>query len=140
MDGNSCRCLAIDQNKGLLVKNHATVNPCSVVVHRALSFHPDYHDSTLEIIAALECSYAQNPNGEWPGEYLSSMFNFLSRFHHPLSAFLILRSVPLLIREQRPDGFWEENQGKFPPDKEVSTFMILTALRTYGFLDALMPR
>ena len=48
------------------------------------------------------------------------------------------------FRQQRPDGFWAEeplpSDPKKPipvPTKEESTYMILTALKTYGFLDAL---
>jgi hypothetical protein len=63
-----------------------------------------------------------------------------------LSAYLVLRSVPLLARRQGKDGFWREellfSDQKHPipvPTKEESSFMILTALKTFGFLDALRP-
>jgi len=68
----------------------------------------------------------------------------MERFRHPLCGFLMLRSVPLLIRTQRADGFWEEgplsaepDPGFPPPMKQESTFMILRALKTFGFLEAL---
>ena len=75
------------------------------------------------------------------GKYLSSMFGMLDRLAHPLSAFLVLRSVPLLIREQRSDGFWHENlKGNCPPPKpEESTFIILSTLKRFNYLDALLP-
>lgn len=137
----------VDKRKAILVKFFHNTGLCSMVVHRALSYHPQYHGSNLETMAALRCSYCQSSYGTWGNEvYLSSMFGFLERFAHPLSAFLILRSVPLLIREQRPDGFWQEelttNQAdqKFPPPtKEESTFMILKALKRFNFLHALCP-
>ncbi|MFC1734570.1 hypothetical protein ACFL1X_00530 [Candidatus Hydrogenedentota bacterium] len=134
-DAGSCRCVAAGRNNGMLLKNHSKLNPCSIVMHRALSFHPGYHDSNLEMIAALECSFAQNPNGEWLNNYLSGVFDFLGRFDHPLSAFLVLRSVPLLIREQCSDGLWD----RMGPDRHVAGFMILRALKTFGFLETLLP-
>lgn len=139
-----CKSLEIDKRKALLVKHFRTTGDCSLVVHRALSYHPKYHGSNLETIAALECSYRQNSYGKWGDAYLSSMFDYLERFAHSLSAFLILRSIPFLIREQRTDGFWQEKPRirgaeKIPlPKKEVSTFMILKALKRFGFLDALI--
>jgi len=137
----------IGERKALWVKFFHNTGLCSMVVNRALSYHPQYHGSNLETIAALRCSYCQSSYGTWGTEvYLSSMFGFLERFVNPLSAFLILRSIPLLIREQRPDGFWQEkpmiNEGNknFPlPTKEESTFMILKALKRFNFLDALCP-
>jgi hypothetical protein len=137
----------IDKRKAILVKFFHNTGLCTMVVHRALSYHPQYHGSNLETIAALRCSYCQSSYGTWGNEvYLSSMFGFLERFVHPLSAFLILRSIPLLIRKQMPDGFWQEelttNQAgqKFPPPtKEESTFMILKALKKFNFLNALLP-
>jgi len=136
----------VDRRKALLVKFFHNTGLCSMVVNRALSYHSQYHGSNLEAIAALRCSYFQSSYGTWGNEvYLSSMFGFLERFAHPLSAFLILRSVPLLIRTQRPDGFWQEepiaNQAEQfpPPTREESTFMILKALQKFGFLNALRP-
>jgi len=90
---------------------------------------------------ALICMLYQSGVGEWGSEYLSSMFGMLDRLAHPLSAFLVLRSVPLLIREQRSDGFWHENlKGNCPPPKpEESTFIILSTLKRFNYLDALLP-
>jgi hypothetical protein len=76
---------------------------------------------------------------------LSSMLGFLARFTHPLAAFLVLRSVPLLIRTQRPDGLWHEarlaylDESTPPPSPAESTFLILSALKQFGFLDVLVP-
>jgi len=119
---------------------------CPLVVHKALSYHPTYHGSNLEIMGALHCSRRQGWLGDWTGNYVSFFFMLLSRFRCPLSAFLALRTVPWLVRQQRPDGFWQEeplvSEPKKPlavPAKEESTFMILKALRMFGFLDALRP-
>ncbi len=117
---------------------------CPLAVHKALSYHPAYHDSNLEIMGAMHCSRRQGWLGDWTGNYTSFFFLLLSRFRHPLSAYMVLRTVPLLARQQRPDGFWQEeplpSDPKKPipvPTKEESTYMILTALKTYGFLDVL---
>ncbi len=140
------KSLEVGEREALLVKYFRTMGDCSLVVHRALSYHSKYHGSNLETIAALECSHRQNSHGKWGDAYLSCMFDFLERFRHPLSAFLILRSVPLLIREQRAGGFWQEKlKARYisrtfpPPKKEDSTFMILKALNRFNFLDALRP-
>jgi hypothetical protein len=121
---------------------------CSMVVHRALSYHPAYHGSNLETMAALEYAYRQSWLGDWTGNYMSFFFSLLARTRCPLSAFLVLRTVPLLVRQQRPDGFWKEEpipyiggRGRMVPvlEREETTFMILIALKTFGFLDALRP-
>jgi hypothetical protein len=137
----------IRPGESLLVKFYHNTGLCTMVVHRALSFHPAYPGSTLEAIAALRYAYCQSAYGTWGNEiYLSSMFGFMSRSTHPLCAFLVLRSVPLLIREQRPDGFWREAPAihsarvELPHrSKEESTFLILQALHQFGFLSSLRP-
>jgi len=121
---------------------------CSMVVHRALSYHPAYHGSNLEMTAALEYAYRQSWLGDWAGNYTSFFFSLLARTKCPLSAFLVLRTVPLLLRSQRSDGLWKEEPipyigggERMVPvlEKEATTFMILPALKTFGFLDALRP-
>ena len=73
--------------------------------------------------------------------YLSSVFGLLTGFSHAYAAFLALRSVPVLIRRQGKDGLWRERPiGKSPPpSQEESSFVILRALKKFGFLDALLP-
>ena len=80
---------------------------------------------------------------------MSSMFGFVERILHPLSAFLVARSVPFLIREQKEDGFWEDKPQKMPdgpqrdnqpPSREEATLMILRALKRFRFLKLLYPR
>ena len=145
--GDGYEGLEIGPREALLIKRYKTTGECQLVMHRALSYHPKYHGSNLEAYAALRCAWRQNSYGTWGDAYLSSMFGFLERIVHPLSAFLVLRSVPLLIREQRDDGFWQdkpkkladEHQWNAPPTKEQSTFMILKALQKFNFLQPLLP-
>ena len=119
---------------------------CSRVMHRGLSYHPNYRGSNLEAIAALHCIAHQTAQGLWRGHFLSFVFGMLARCRHPLSAFAALRSVPLLIRKQRPDGFWSEDEPGYnigmhtelpTPSKEESSLLILQALHAHGFLDRL---
>jgi hypothetical protein len=142
---------ALGQGKTLVTKTaRQGSGDCSMVVHRALSYHPAYHGSNLETIAALEFAYRQSWLGDWTGNYTSFFFSLLARTRCRLSAFLVLRTVPLLVRQQRPDGFWKEEpipyiaggrRARLIPvlTKEETTFMILTALKGFGFLDALRP-
>ena len=79
------------------------------------------------------------------------MLSLLERFSTPVAAFAVLRSVPLLIRQQGSDGYWDESRSEpliqpggkpcpwSPVAKETSTFMVLRALRKFGFLDRLRP-
>ena len=139
--------LEIGPGEAWVVKQYRTTGECALVVHRALSFHPKYHGSNLEAYAALRCAWRQNSHGTWGDAYMSSMLGFLERFEHPLSAFLLLRSVPHLIREQREDGFWQDKRQDLadyprwnaPPTKEEGTFMILKALKRFNFLRPLLP-
>ena len=48
-----------------------------------------------------------------------------------LAAFLVARTVPQLMREQRQDGLW--------PEGEAASLEILLALRRFGFLKQLLP-
>jgi hypothetical protein len=137
--------LSIGEKEALVARAGAEGSgDCPLMVHKALSYHPAYHDSNLEIMGALHCSRRQGWLGDWTGNYVPFFFMLLSRFRCPLSAFLVLRTVPWLVRQQRPDGFWQEeplpSEPKKPlpvPAKEEGTLMILTALKTFGFLDAL---
>jgi len=140
------RWLQVDDRRALRVKSWHNTGLCTMVMNRALSHHPDYAGSTLEAIAALRLAYCQSAYGTW-GEtvYSSSMLGFLARSTHPLAAFLVLRSVPHLIRAQRPDGLWQEaalphsDRAFPPPTAEESTFMLLSALQRFGFLEPLLP-
>lgn len=133
--------------QALLVKSWHSTGLCSMVMHRALSYHPDYAGSRLELLGALRLAYVQSAAGTW-GEtvYLSSMLGFLSRSTHPLAAFLVLRSIPLLIRTQRPDGMWaesplrQEREALPVPSAEESSLLILRALGRFGYLEALWPK
>ena len=131
----------IGENQALLVRSYSSTGECGMTVRRALSFHPAFRRSNFESNTALICMLYQSGVGEWGTEYLSSMFGMLDRLAHPLAAFLVLRSVPLLIREQRSDGFWHENgKGDCPPPRpEESTFIILRTLKKFNYLDALLP-
>jgi hypothetical protein len=143
--------LALDDHQALVTRTaRQGAGDCSMVVHRALSYHPAYHGSSLETTAALEYAYRQSGLGDWTGNYVSFFFSLLARARCPLSAFLVLRTVPLLVRQQRPDGLWKEDpipyiggarEARMVPTltKEAATFMILTALKTFGFLDTLRP-
>ena len=144
--GIDYRALDIGNRKALLVKHFRTMGSCTLIVHRSLSYHSLYHGSNLEAIAALECSYRQSGYGTWGDAYLAPMFDFLERIRHPLAAFLVLRSIPLLIRSQKADGLWE-TQGKheyrlpgYSLSKESVTYMIVKALKAFGFLEALLPQ
>jgi hypothetical protein len=140
------RWLQVDERRALRVKSWHNTGLCTMVMNRALSHHPGYAGSTLEEIGTLRLAYCQSAYGTW-GEtvYLSSMLGFLARSTHLLAAFLVLRSVPRLIRAQRPDGLWHEaplahSDKAFPPlTAEGSTFMILSALQRFGFLELLLP-
>ena len=119
---------------------------CSRVMHRGFSYHPDYAGSNLEAIAALHCIAHQTSVGLWRGHFLSFMFGMLARCHHPLSAFAVLRSIPLLIRKQRPDGLWSEHEEGYnlgmntelpTPSEKESSLLILQALHAHGFLERL---
>jgi hypothetical protein len=141
------KALRAGPDEALIAKHYRTTGECPMVMHRALSYHPRYHRSNLEVHGALRCAWRQSSNGTWGGAYLSSMFGFLERIVHPLSAFLVARSVPLLIREQGEDGFWEDKPQRLtgepekdePPSKEEGTLMILRALKRFRFLRLLWP-
>ena len=62
---------------------------CAMSIHRALAFHPDYHGSKLETMAAIGYSHRQGWLGDWTGNYTSFLFSLLARMQCPLSAYLI---------------------------------------------------
>ena len=80
------------------------------------------------------------------------MLHTLARLSHPLAALLVARTVPMLIRRQRPDGLWPADDAADPhasqrdeeaisPDSPevITSFRVLRALRRFGFLDMLRP-
>jgi hypothetical protein len=96
-------------------------------------------------MGTLHMAYLQSAYGTWGDMvYPSSMLGFLARSTHPLAAFLALRMVPFLIRTQGADGAWHEDPIRyrdkaFPsPTAAESTYLILTALKRFGYLDALL--
>jgi hypothetical protein len=133
--------LDLGNGKALLVKRFRSTGECSLVVRRALSFHPQYHGSNFETNVALTSTWFQGADGTWGDAYLSTMFGILERTVHPLSALLVLRSIPMLIREQRKDGFWSERPTSScpPPSKEESSYIILKTLKRFNFLEPLRP-
>lgn len=137
------RLLALDagKNRALVTNRFQSTGECSMVVLRALSFHPGFPGSKFEANSALSCSGYLGIDGVEGDAYISSVFGLLSSMTHAFAAFLVLRSVPVLIRRQGEDGLWQEKPiGRCPPpSKEESSFMILRALKMFGFLDALIP-
>ena len=125
---------------------------CSSIVQRALSWHPEYRGSAVEMTGSLECEGWQGWDGSWPSNHVSAMLVQLERFSTNVAALAVLRSIPLLIRQQGRDGLWDESA--FPPltypgteprqpwsilPKETSTFIILKALAKFDFLESLLP-
>ena len=83
----------------------------------------------------------QATDGTWTSAYASSKLDVLARTDQPLAAFLVLRTVPWLIREQGADGLWQEGSDScnVAPGKAESSLLILRALKRHGLLDALLP-
>jgi hypothetical protein len=142
---------AFGRNRSLLMRKsdeHVGGGGCTLIVNRALSWHPDYRASSLPTLCSRICEYPQGWDGSWAQISLSYIFSLLERLDTPLAAFVALRSVPQLIRRQRADGLWQEDvpagprvhPGVHPPPKEASTFMILRTLKHFGFLKSLLPR
>jgi hypothetical protein len=141
------KSLYLDDSESLTVKTgHQGAGDCAIVVNKALSYHPDYHGSNLETTGAVQCSFRQGWLGDWTGNYITFFMDMLSHFKCPLSEYLVLRTIPRLVRDQNSDGFWEEpplpSKPKEPlpvPSREETTFAIVKTLKTFGFLDRLMP-
>jgi hypothetical protein len=124
-DAGGGRNLWLEEPPGLC----GTDGPCSAVMHRAMSWHPNYAGSNLEMTAIL------NFRGIHRGYSLTAL-EWLSRCPQLLSTFFVLKSVPHLIRCQDDDGLWPASQGK---TREESSFIILRALKAVGFLETLLP-
>ena len=137
------RLVALDagKNQALVTNRFQSTGECSMVVLRALSFHPEFPGSNFEANSALSCAGYLGIDGIEEDAYISSVFGLLTNMSHAFAAFLVLRSIPVLIRRQGEDGLWQENPiGRCPPPtKEESSLMILRALKKFGFLSALMP-
>jgi len=139
-------------NRAVIEKHSVGMGNCTLGVHEALSYHPAYAGSNLEANGALEFARRQGSLGHWGDTPPSVMLHTLARLSHPLAAFLVARTVPLLLRRQRPDGLWppddaaapqagRADEGPIPPNspEEIASFRILRALERFGFLDMLRP-
>lgn len=133
--------LEVEGNRSLIVKPYLSRGECRMVVRQALSHHPAFPGSHFEANTAMQCMGYQDSLGGFGSEYRSTIFQMLERLHHPFSAFTVLRSIPGLIRDQGPDGLWEEaHKTHFPPpNKEETSYIILKTLKKFGFLDVLIP-
>ena len=138
--------LQVGKNQAFIDKHSVGMGNCTLGVHEALSYHPDYAGSNLEAIAALEFSRRQSASGYWGDTPCSMIFQVLARLSHPLAAFLVLRSIPGLIRDQHPDGLWNDygplmgpvnnkTQIREETADEVVTLRILMTLKHFGFLE-----
>lgn len=140
--------LDVGHGRSLVSGAVSDTGSCARVVLRGLSYHPDFHGSNLEAILSLRCIAHQYHQGTWRVHYPSFLFSILERCRHPLSAFALLRSTPVFIRQQRPDGLWDEAGGaplpgtpeEAPPTPEQRSFQILRALHAHGLLKDLLPR
>jgi len=144
--------LDVGDGQSLVVGARSDNGGCARAVHWGLSYHPAFHRSNLEAIFALRSIAHQYQHGPWRGMYPSFVFGMLERCRHPLSTFALLRSMPLLIREQKPGGLWDETEdgcalGKSRNDREwpapspaEGSLLILKALNTHGLLKDLLPR
>jgi len=125
VDAGGGRALWIQEGTGTC----GTDGNCSTVMHRAMSFHPHYAGSDLETTAILNFRGIHR-------SYSLVALEWLEDRPRPLSAFLVLRSVPHLIRCQEEDGLWPASPGR---TREDASLVILRALKSHGFLDALLP-
>lgn len=101
----------------------------------------DFPGSNWDATMPLAMTREQAADGAWTGAYASSKLDVLARTGQPLAAFLVLRTVPWLIREQGADGLWQEGSDScnVAPGKAESSLLILRALKRHGLLDALLP-
>lgn len=142
--------LDVGDGRSLVVSAVGNCGDCSRVVLRGLSQHPAFRGSALETSFALQCIAHQHAHGVWKGLYLSFIFATLERCLHPLGALALLRSVPLLVRQQQPDGLWDESKGGYtkgrnenwmpPPTPAEGSFLILKALNAHNLLKPLLPQ
>ena len=134
--------LGLGGNKAIIEKHSVGMGDCTLGIHEALSYHPGYAGSNLEAIAAFEFSRRQSSLGSWGDTPVSLILNSLHRLSHPLAAFLVLRTIPSLIREQQPDGLWGGEEGEedqASTSRELASFRILRALAHFDFLEDLLP-
>lgn len=151
--GEEYRQWALGNDRSAMMREpYGALLDCSAVVQRALSWHPDHRGSTVEMTTSLEHASEQGWDGSWPANRVSLMLSLLERLDTSVAALAVLRSVPLLVRYQGDDGLWDEAQlPQFhdprdrdhtelsPLPKEANSYMILKALKQFGFLDALLP-
>ena len=130
---------------------------CASMIGRALSYHPQWPDSTLASRVAI--GFVRQLGWDWShiASYPSTVLSYLSRFPVPVAQFGAARLIPQLIRAQRDDGLWDESDrnepvtgrnkhlkfapgGCVPPLRpEQSTYLICQALSDLGLLDVLRP-
>lgn len=139
-DNQERSSLQVGPKKALLVRNYSSTGECGMVIQRALSFHPDYHGSNFETNVALSCTQHQSWNGTWADIYQSTAINHLGRSIHPLTKFLLIRSIPNLIRQQQKNGLWQEKAkcGCQPPSEAETSFIFLRALKKFDYLERLL--
>jgi len=154
--GGGLNCVSIGGGRAMWVKCGIVLGTCGELVYRAMSYHPGWPGSRMELASALRVLVMQSWDGAWTGTFPSFVLSTLERHRSPFAAFAVLRSVPRLIRDQRADGLWREPDdvepiapwyrdllpGGFIPAlcPETSSFLILRVLKRFGFLEALMPR
>lgn len=131
MTAPSFPCRQVGDNEVLMEEKIASgCGGCSPAIYEALSWHPGFAGSNLEVRAAMGYAEMQSASGHW-WQPRAGIMHHLARFSHPLAAFLVARTVPQLIRDQAEDGLWAEG--------EAGSLDILTALDHFGFLDSLRP-
>ncbi|MFC1453060.1 hypothetical protein ACFLSJ_06900 [Verrucomicrobiota bacterium] len=125
---------------------------CSRIVQRALSWHPEYRGSSVEMVASLEQESMQGWDGLWPQDEVVAMLRLLERSNTSVAGAAVLRTLPSLIRYQGEDGLWD--LGDFPgcgehggnsrqdvmiPEKDMTTYLILKTLKKFEFLETVLP-
>lgn len=153
---NSFDCVAIGRGRNMWVKRDILLGTCGELVLRAMSYHPGWPGSRLAAASAFGKMAKQSWDGAWTGCFPSFALDTLERHRVPLAVFAVLRSIPKLIRDQRPDGLWKEPDDVTPTAPwygdllpggcipalrpETSSFLILRALKRFGFLEALLSK
>ena len=135
---------------------------CGSGIATALSYHPGWPGSEMPRSVAMATLARQSPDWTCPRTYPSYLLSFLERHVCTIAAYAALRVGPTLISTQHRDGLWHEQapvlsdpayeqllagrvydamrrEVAAPLAPEESTFLILRALKTFGFLDALLP-
>jgi len=153
---NSFDCVSIGRGRTMWVKRGILLGTCGELVFRAMSYHPGWRGSKLEQGSAFDKMARQGWDGGWTGCFPSFALDTLERHRGPFAEFAVLRSIPELIRDQRPDGLWREPDdvtptapwygdllpgGRIPAlSPEVSSFLILRSLKRFGLLKHLLPK